>query len=133
LKNENLPTIEEIHHLKADINRLYMKRQNDGRGLVKLESTCNAAIVGVVRQGKGRHTRLMPEYVAGKAKYSLLKEANLIKQKYMTKETVTQNIKNPRKSNVENKKIEELMSKSVHGQFYQNREIPSVDKEKYLA
>jgi hypothetical protein len=75
----------------------------------------------------------MPEYVAGKAKYSLLKEANLIKQKFTTKETVTQNIKNPRKSNVEIKKIEELMSKSVHGQFYQDLEIPSVDKEKYLA
>jgi len=65
--------------------------------------------------------------------YTLLKEANLIKQKYMTKETAAQNIKNLHKSNIENKKIEELMSKSVHGQFYQDLERPSVDKEKYLA
>jgi hypothetical protein len=70
----------------------------------------------------------MPEYDAGKAKYSLLKEANLIKQKYMTKETAAQNIKNLLKSNIENKKIEELKSKSMHGQFYQDLERQSVDK-----
>jgi hypothetical protein len=89
-----LPTIEGIHHPKADVNRPYVRRQNGGCGLVKLESTCNAAIVGVVKQGKDRRTRLMPEYDAGKAKYSLLKEANLIKQKCMIKETAAQIIKN---------------------------------------
>jgi len=73
----------------------------------------------------------MPEYDAGKAKYSLLKEANLIKQKYMTKETAAQNIKNLLKSNIENKKIEELKSKSMHGQFYQDLERPSVDKNSW--
>jgi len=74
-----LPVIEGIHHPKADVNRLYIKRRNGGRGLVKLESTCNAAVIGVFKQGKDRHTRLIPEYDAGKPIYSLLIEANLIK------------------------------------------------------
>jgi hypothetical protein len=74
-----LPIIEGIHHPKADVNRLYIKRCNGGPGLVKLESTCNAAVIGVIKQGKDRRTRLIPEYDAGKSKYSLLKEANLIK------------------------------------------------------
>jgi len=36
------------------------------------------------------------------------KEANLVKQKSMTKETAAQNIKNQHKSSIENKKIEEF-------------------------
>jgi hypothetical protein len=33
-KTRELLTIEGIHHPKADINRLYIKRQNGGCGLV---------------------------------------------------------------------------------------------------
>ena len=54
------------------------------------------------------HTILIPEYDAGKARYSVLKEANLIKHKYMIKETAAQNIKNLLQSSIENEKIEEL-------------------------
>lgn len=46
--NEKLLTVKEgIHHWKAGCSRLYAKRQNSGRGLVKLEFACNAAIVGL--------------------------------------------------------------------------------------
>jgi hypothetical protein len=48
------------------------------------------------------------EYDARKSKYSLQKEANLIKQKCMTQETAAQDIKNQLKSSTENEKIEEL-------------------------
>jgi hypothetical protein len=50
----------------------------------------------------------------GKAKLTLQKETNLIKQKYVTQETAAQNIKNQHKSSTENEKIEELKRK----QFY---------------
>ena len=46
-----------------------------------MESAYNAAIAGLseyIKQGKGRVSRLMQEYEAGKTKYSLQKEANLI-------------------------------------------------------
>jgi hypothetical protein len=50
-----------------------------------MESTYNAAMDGLgkyIKHGKDRLTRLVQEYTTGKAKYSLQKEANLIKQKY---------------------------------------------------
>jgi len=37
-KITKLLTIEGIHHLKADVNRLYVKRQNGVRGMVELKS-----------------------------------------------------------------------------------------------
>jgi hypothetical protein len=44
----------------------------------------------------------------GKTKYSLQREANLIKQKCMTQKTAAQNIKNQPKSSTENEKTEKL-------------------------
>jgi len=52
-------------------------------GLVKLEPTYDAAIVGLseyIKQDKDRLARLVQEYDAGKVKCSVPKEANLIKQ-----------------------------------------------------
>jgi hypothetical protein len=82
---------------------------------------------------KGWFTRLVQEYEGGKTKYPLQKDANLIKQKYMTQETATQNIKNQLKSSTENEKMEGHMRNPMHGQFYWVHERPSVDKEKFLA
>ena len=62
-----------------------------------MKSAHNAAIVDLgeyIKLDKDWPTRLMQEYDTGKTKYSLQKEANLIKQKYMAKETAAQNIKN---------------------------------------
>ena len=58
----------------------YIKRRIGGCGLFELESANNAIIVGLtkyIKQGKDRLTRLVEEYDAGKAKYSVQKEANL--------------------------------------------------------
>jgi len=90
-------------------------------------------VVSVSTASKGRLTRLVQEYDARKTKYSLQKDANLIKQKYMTQETATQNIKNQLQSSTKNKKMEVQKRNPVHGQFYRDRERPSVDKEKSLA
>jgi len=58
-----LLTIEGIHHLRADDNRLYIKRQNVERGLVKLKTTYNAVIFlsEYIKPGKDRLTRLLQE------------------------------------------------------------------------
>jgi len=73
------------------------------------------------------------EYDTRKTKYPLQKDANLIKQKYMTQETATQNIKNKLKSSTKNEKMEGNKRNPMHGQFYQDLERPSVDKEKSLG
>jgi len=69
-----LLTVEAIHQPKACLNSLYFKRQSGGRGIVKLQSAHNAAIFGLseyIKQGKDRLTRLVNDYDAVKAKYSL--------------------------------------------------------------
>jgi len=53
--------------------------------------------------------------------------------KYMTQVTAAQNIENQLKPSIKNKKTEELKSKPMHGQFYQELERPSADKEKSLV
>jgi hypothetical protein len=57
----------------------------------------------------------VPEYAVGKAKYSVQKEANLIKQKCMRQETAAHYTKHQIKSSTENGKIEELKLKPIHG------------------
>jgi len=54
------------------------------------------------------------EHDAGETKYCVQKEANLIKQIYMTQETAAQNSKNQLKSGIEKEKIEELKLKPMH-------------------
>jgi hypothetical protein len=72
------------------------------------------------------------EYDAGKTKHSLQKDANLIKQKYMTKETAEQNTNNQLKSSNEKEQTEELQSKPRRGQFCRDLERPSVYQEKSM-
>jgi len=72
-KMRKLVSVEKINYMKAHINS----------GLVELESTYNAAIVGLSRYlepDNDRFTRLVKEYDARKAKYCLQKEGNLMKQ-----------------------------------------------------
>jgi hypothetical protein len=53
-----LLTPEGTHHLRAGVNRLYIERQNDGCGLVELESAYNVGLSKYIKQGKDRLTRL---------------------------------------------------------------------------
>jgi len=68
-----------------------------------------------IKQGKDSPTRLVQEYDAKKTIYFLQKEANVVKQKYMTQETAVKNIKNQLQSSTENEKTEELKSKPMNG------------------
>jgi hypothetical protein len=51
----------------------------------------------------------------------------------MTQETATQNIKNQLKHTIKKRKIEELKSKPMYGQFYWELERTSTGKEKSLV
>ena len=76
-KMRKLVSVEEINYMKAHINRLYIKRWNGGAGWVELESTYNATTIGLsahIKQGKDWLTRLVQEYDARRAKYSLQKK-----------------------------------------------------------
>ena len=63
-------------------------------------------------------TRFEQEYEAGKTKHSLQKEANLIKQKYMTQETAVQNYKihfksSNKKENTEESRVKQCLDNST--------------------
>jgi hypothetical protein len=62
-------------------------------------------------------------------KIALYKTANIIKQKYMTKESTAQNNKHQLNSSTENEKTEELERKQMHRQIYWDLERSSVDKK----
>jgi hypothetical protein len=81
-KTRRFLTIDGIHHPSAEVIRLYIKSQSGGCGLFELESTNNVIIVGLtkyIKQGRDRLTRLVQEQIAGKAKYSVQKEADVLK------------------------------------------------------
>ena len=40
-------TMYKMHHPKADIERLYVKRKQGGRGLVQIEGTYKAEIINI--------------------------------------------------------------------------------------
>lgn len=130
-KTRKLLTTGGMHHPKADVERLYIKRRNGGRGLSELESAFDASIVGLssyIEMGTDKFTKLVKEHDARKSKYSLQKEAQKIRGKYLEQETETsRNIKLQLKNNMEKRKIEVLKSKPLHGQFLRGMEKPFVD------
>ena len=40
-------TMYKIHHAKADIDRLYVKRNEGGRGMVQIKVACKAEIINI--------------------------------------------------------------------------------------
>lgn len=68
-----LLTVGGIHHSKADVERLYIKTRNEGRGLIELESAFDSSIVGLsnyIKLGKNKFMRLVRNHDARTAKYS---------------------------------------------------------------
>jgi predicted GNAT family acetyltransferase len=46
-KTRKMLTMYKMHHTKADIDRLYVKRKEEGRGLVQAEATYKAEIINI--------------------------------------------------------------------------------------
>jgi hypothetical protein len=46
-KTRNMLTMYKMHHPKADIDRLYVKRKEGGRGLVQIEAAYKAEIINI--------------------------------------------------------------------------------------
>jgi hypothetical protein len=46
-KTRKMLTVYKVHHPKADIDRLYVKRKEGGRGLVQIEAAYKAEIMNI--------------------------------------------------------------------------------------
>ena len=58
-KTRKILTINGMHHPKADVSRLYIKRKNGGGGLLELMSVYKQIIVGIAEYIKIQDGRMM--------------------------------------------------------------------------
>jgi hypothetical protein len=49
MKTRKILTMYKMHHTKADIDRLYVKRKGGGRGLLQVETAYKAEIINIVQ------------------------------------------------------------------------------------
>jgi hypothetical protein len=128
----------KVHHPKADIDRLYVKRKDGGRGLVQVEEADKAEITGIA------------EYL--NANYKVEQSVNIVKSYESTKPTVNSIIKTAAKiikelsqpnvkSDVKQEGIQHTKArfrevlknkwknKVVHGQYIRNIDRQLIDEE----
>ena len=54
-KTRNMLTMYKMHHPKADIDRLYVKRKEGGRGMVQVEAAYKAQIINIAEYLNMKH------------------------------------------------------------------------------
>jgi hypothetical protein len=57
-KTRKTLTMYKVHHPKADIDRLYIKREGGGRGLVQVEAAYKAEIINIAQYLNTKKTSL---------------------------------------------------------------------------
>lgn len=131
-RTRKLLTMGGMHHPKADVDRLYIKRRNGGRGLIELQSAFEIAIVGLsdyLNLEKDKFCRMVKAHESTKAKYSIEKESENVKTKYYGQEGAPTHSKIQLRLRIERKKIDCLERKPLHGQFFKSLNKPAIDKE----
>lgn len=136
-KTRKLLTIGGVHHPKADVERLYIKRCDGGRGLIDLVSAYNHAIVDLsdyIQTEPDKITKIAKFLDHQATKYSIQKEAAKIKNKYsISNPSSDNNKKNQLKNQLLLEKINNLKIKPLHGQFFRNLDNPTTDKEQTMS
>ncbi|KAL1277529.1 hypothetical protein QQF64_024202 [Cirrhinus molitorella] len=141
-----------MNHLKADVNRLYIKRCNGGHGLIELESAYSNAIVSLskyIERGSDKVMKMVKKHKVSKTKYSQMKMANeickhygLLRQEDNPESTKTIGGKQSGSSlnegralrdNIEQDHIKGLKKKALHSKFFKHLNEPSADKEASLG
>ena len=121
-----------MHHPRADVQRLYVKRKNGGRGLLEVWSMYQQAVLGLSEYIESENSRLIQIVKLNdslKKKYSLLKEASKIQNKYMLKKNIGMKMTDELTKRMQVEKLEEIKRKPLHGQFLRNMEKAGISKE----
>uniref|UniRef100_W5M876 Reverse transcriptase domain-containing protein n=1 Tax=Lepisosteus oculatus TaxID=7918 RepID=W5M876_LEPOC len=115
-KTRKLLTKHGLLHPKADVDQIYIPRNSCGRG-TGVETVYKSAIVGL--------NRLIIRHEETKKKYSLVNIGEETKSRYIkpeinshTKTSSQEFIKSRMKALLIEEKINKLLSKPLHGQFY---------------
>ena len=83
IKTRKFLTIYGMHHPKADVDQLYLPRNEGGRGLIQIELSYKIATAGLetyLRESKDRRMKLVLYHDKKKKLYSAAKEADKFRQ-----------------------------------------------------
>ena len=133
-KSRKLLTKYGCLHPKADVDRLYISRCKGGRGLIELESAYKNAVIGLYEYlllKTDKFTQMIFKHEEKKRKYSLVKTGREIMKRYpQTEENAVNSTNKKRMKNLlEEEKIQKLLEKQLHGQFYKKTKIECVDQD----
>ena len=94
-RTRKLLTINNLHHPKADIDRLYLSRQIGGRGLINIEQTYRLTIIGLSNYLTEKKNDWLLSTVKTQQetqnKITLIKKGQELTQKYIEKKTDKKN------------------------------------------
>ena len=82
-KTRKFLTMYGMHHPKTDVDRLYLPRNEGGRGLIQIELTYKITTTGLetyLRESEDRMMKLVLEHEKKKKLYSVTKEAAKFRQ-----------------------------------------------------
>ena len=131
-KTREILTINGMHHPRADVQRLYVERKNGVRGLLEVWSVYQQAVLGLSEYIESENSRLIQIVKlidSLKKKYSLLKEASKIQNKYMLKNNNGMKMTDELTKRMQVETLEEIKRKPLHGQFLRNMEKAGISKE----
>ena len=114
------------------MERLYIKRNDGGRGLLELQSLHQSIVILAehIRSENGRLIQMVRKNDDLKRKFSLQKEANKIqiKCKLMTLPE-NKNLICQLKKSLESEKLSKIADKPLHGKFFKHLEGDHINKE----
>jgi hypothetical protein len=137
-KTREMLTMYKMHHPKADIDRLYVKRKEGGRGLVQVEAAYKAAIINIAEYLNTKykedqfvnivknHESTQPNMnTINKSAAKIIEELNRLSGKSDAKQDEIQHTKS-RLGEVLKKKWK---NKVMHGQYIRNMERQLISEE----
>ena len=141
-KTRKLLTMERMHHPKSDVDRLYLPRDQGGRGLTQLEMTYKTTTIGLyhyLNTSKDMLMALVLKHEKNKKLYSVHKEAHKFERQLEVPEiqqhenSATEHAKKVKK--LAKQKALQLIKdsweiKPMHGQYPKGMNKPDIDAEK---
>jgi len=144
-KTRKYLTMNRMHHPRADVDRLYVKRKEGGRGLIQIENAYITSTIGLDMYLQNNHDpllRLVYQHDKGKNIYSIHKESNKFKTQCdriaeqeppLPSDSDTEKarkIKKKYKDELHKQQVERWHSKVLHGQYPTQVSKDDVDNEK---
>lgn len=139
-KTRKILSAERMHHPKADVDRIYLKRSEGGRSLIQLEATYKVTTIGLDTYLKSKDDPLLEiatSHERQKKKYSVVKQAAKFKNQLKVPEveraqddtptTYAKKVKKKAQQEVQKQLKEKWKEKEMHGRYPKRLEEGDVD------